>query len=54
MQNWIQEHFLLLMLAAAAVITFAWLLRFRERLRMTWYSALAFSILHVLYGVSCV
>ncbi|MBQ1363563.1 MAG: prolipoprotein diacylglyceryl transferase [Oscillospiraceae bacterium] len=54
MSNWIQEHFLLLMLAAAAVFTFAWLLRFRARLRMTWYAALVFSILHVLYGVTCV
>lgn len=54
MQNWMQEHFLLLMLAAAAVFTFVWLLQFRERLRMTWYAALVFSILHVLYGVTCV
>ena len=54
MQNWIQEHFLLLMLAAAAVFTFVWLLRLRERLHMSWYAALAFSILHVLYGVTCV
>ena len=50
----IREHVLLLVLIFACVVTFLWLLRFRGRLRMTWWAALGLSLLHVVYGVACV
>ena len=52
--SFIQQYSLYLLLALAAVFTFVWLLHFRERLRMTWYTALGLSLLHVAYGVLCV
>lgn len=52
--QWIENHVLLCVLLLAAIFTFLWLLRFRQRLRMTWWAALLLSILHVLYGVACV
>lgn len=52
--SFFREHILLFLLAVSAAVTFVWLLRFRTRLRMTWYAAVALSLLHVLYGVFCV
>lgn len=52
--RFLQENSLYLLLGLAAVCTFVWLLQFRSRLRMTWYAALALSLLHVAYGVFCV
>ena len=52
--EWIRAHVLLSLLIAAGAVTFVWLLLLRERLRMTWYAALVFAVLHVAYGVFCV
>ena len=52
--QWLSDHFLALILLAAGAATFAWLLRLRKRLQMTWYAALILSVLHVLTGVLCV
>ena len=51
---WILDHFLLVILVAAGVFTFAWLLLIRKRLNMSWYMALLLSVIHVLVGVLCV
>lgn len=47
-------HILVVVLLVAGIATFLWLLQFRDRLQMTWWAALIFSIIHVLYGVFCV
>lgn len=50
----IKAHTLVIVLVLAAAATFLWLMRFCQRLRMTWWAALGFSILHVFFGVLCV
>lgn len=50
----ISSHILILVLLFAGLMTFLWLLLFRERLHMTWWAALIISVLHVFYGVFCV
>ncbi len=52
--QWFSAHFLLVILLAAGAVTFAWLMQMRKRLRMSWYAALALSVVHVLAGVLCV
>lgn len=52
--SFLTSHILLIVLLFAGVVTFIWLLLFRERLRMTWWAALILAILHVFYGVFCV
>ena len=52
--TFLREHILLILLLLSAVVTFAWLLRFRTRLQMSWFAAAALSLLHVCYGVFCV
>lgn len=49
-----QENSLLLLLGLATIGTVLWLLQFRRRLQMCWYTALLLSLLHVAYGVFCV
>ena len=52
--QWFSDHFLLVILLAAGIVTFAWLMLMRKRLEMKWYVALALSALHVMAGVLCV
>ena len=52
--HFLHENSLYLLLGVAAIGTFLWLLRLRDRLRIRWYSALALSISHVICGVICV
>lgn len=54
MIQWIKTHPLVLLLAAAAVFTFDWLLINKKRLKMKWFAALILAILHVICGVGCV
>lgn len=54
MIDFLNEHMLVLILAVAGLATYVWLLLFRQRLKMTWWSSLLLSVLHVLYGVACV
>ena len=54
LMQWLSEHFLMVILAAAGAATFGWLMLMRNRLQMKWYAALALSFLHVLAGVLCV
>ncbi len=49
--TWINQNILLIMLVSGTLLSFIWLLQFRDRLRMTWYAALIFSILHTLIGL---
>ena len=50
----IEHHLLKLLLTAAALATFIWLLQFRKRLKMSSAAALIISVLPVLYGVMTV
>lgn len=52
--DFLQQNILYLLLGAAAVCSFAWLLHFRDRLRMHWAAALGLSLFHVAWGVFCV
>ena len=52
--DFIRHHVLLLVLVLAGLATFLWLLKFRGRLRMTWWAALLLSVVHVFFGVLCV
>ena len=51
---WLEEHFLLMMLIAASLISGIWLWMMRDRLGMTLFCVLLISVLHTLYGVLCV
>ena len=51
----IRENYVLILLLILAIAgTFLWLLRFRERLKISWWAALLMAIGHVLFGVVCV
>ena len=53
--NAIRENYVLILLLILAIAgTFLWLLRFRERLKISWWGALLMAIGHVLFGVVCV
>ena len=52
--EFIVHNILYIVLLFAGLVTFLWLMLFRERLNMTWYAALILSIIHVFYGVACV
>lgn len=52
--HFLLENSLYLLLALACVFTCVWLLLLRDRLNMSWYAAIGFSVLHVVYGVLCV
>ena len=52
--DFIVHNILYIVLLFAGLVTFLWLMLFRERLNMTWYAALILSIIHVFYGVACV
>lgn len=54
MAEWIHSHSLILLLAAAAVFTFDWLVMNKKRLKVRWYAALILAVLHVIVGVACV
>ena len=54
MIDWIHKNSLILLLTAAAIFTFDWLLINKKRLKVKWYAALALAVLHVIVGVACV
>ena len=51
MPVWLEEHFLLMMLTAASLVSGIWLWKVRNRLGMTFFSVLLTAVLHTLYGV---
>ena len=48
---WLEEHFLLMMLIAASLISGIWLWMMRDRLGMTLFSVFLVAVLHTLCGV---
>lgn len=49
--SWLKGNALWLLLFIGSVFTFAWLFTQRKKLKTAWYSAIAISIIHTLYGV---
>ena len=49
--SWLKGNALWLLLFIGTVFTFAWLFTQRKKLKTAWYSAIAISIIHTLYGV---
>lgn len=49
--SWLKGNALWLLLFIGTVFTFTWLFTQRKKLKTAWYSAIAISIIHALYGV---
>lgn len=52
--NLIQSYSLFFLLGIGTIFTFYWLMRFRDKLNLHWYTAILISILHTVWGVFCV
>lgn len=52
--NLIQSYSLFFLLGIGTIFTFYWLMRFRDKLNLHWYTAILISILHTVWGVLCV
>ncbi len=54
MQQWFTDNSLIILLTAGTLFNFFWLCAFKDRIRITWITAIPLAILHTLLGVVCV
>lgn len=54
MITWMADHSLYFLLGIGTIFTFIWLLTFKKRMKMHWYTQLVFSVIHTAYGVMSV
>ncbi len=52
--NWWDEYSLEIILTVGTIFTWAWMVKYRDRLKIKWYAAGIIAILHTTWGVFCV
>lgn len=50
----LKAHSLVILLTAGTLLSFGWLMRYRDRLRLKWYAACLIAVIHTFWGVLAV